>query len=78
MYINKLGSRSYGYIYQKSFHICVIHFVLEKCCFEVVLLKRRLDPLGVKTPEKYLSPSLQTEDLVLYIGTVCRNLSGLP
>ena len=47
MYINKLGSRSYGYIHLKSSHICVIHLVLERCCFEAVLPKKRLRPLGV-------------------------------
>ena len=47
MYINKLGSRSYGYIHLKSYHICVIHLVLERCCFEAVLPKNRLHPLGV-------------------------------
>ena len=48
MYINKLGSRSYGYIHLKSSHICVIHLVLERCCFEAVLSKKRLRPLRVK------------------------------
>ena len=47
MYINKLGSRSYRYIHLKSSHICVIHLVLERCCFEAVLPKKRLRPLGV-------------------------------
>ena len=47
MYINKLGSRSYSYIHPKSSHICVIHLVLERCCFEAVLPKRRLGPLGL-------------------------------
>ena len=47
MYINKLGSRSYGYIHSKSSHIWVIHLVLERCCFEAVLPKKRLRPLGV-------------------------------
>ena len=47
MYINKLDSRSYGYIHLKSFHICVIHLILERCCFEAVLPKKRLCPLGV-------------------------------
>ena len=47
MYINKLGSRSYSYIHLKSFHICVIHLVLERCYFEAVLPKKRLHPLGV-------------------------------
>ena len=41
------GIRSYGYIHPKSSHICVIHLVLERCCFEAVLPKRRLDLLGV-------------------------------
>ena len=48
MYINKLGSRSYGYIHPKSSHICVIHLVLERCCFETVLPKKGLGPLGIK------------------------------
>ena len=48
MYINKLGSRSYDYVHPKSFHICVIHLVSEKCCFEAVLSKNGLGPLGVK------------------------------
>ena len=48
MYINKLSSRSYGYIHLKSSHICVIHLVLERCCFEAVLPQKRLCPLGVK------------------------------
>ena len=48
MYINKLGSRSYSYIHMKSSYICVIHLVLERCCFEAVLPKKRLRPLGVK------------------------------
>ena len=37
---NKLGSRSYAYIHSKNFHICIIHLVLERCYFEVVLSKR--------------------------------------
>ena len=49
MYINKLGSRSYGYIHLKSSRICVIHLVLERCCFEAVLPQKRLRPLGVKS-----------------------------
>ena len=47
MYINKLDSRSYSYIHLKSSHICVILLVLERCCFEAILPKKRLDPLGV-------------------------------
>ena len=31
----------------KNSHIYVIHLVLERCCFEAVLPKRRLGPLGV-------------------------------
>ena len=50
MYINKLGSRSYGYIHSKSSHNCVIHLVLERCCFEAILPKRRFGPLEVKRP----------------------------
>ena len=48
MYINKLDSKSYSYIHPKSSHICVIHLVLERCCFEAILPKRRLGPLRVK------------------------------
>ena len=48
MHINKLGSRSYSYVHLKSSHICVIHLVLERCCFETVLPQKRLGPLGVK------------------------------
>ena len=47
MYINKLGSRSYGYIHLKSSHICVIHLVLERCYFETFLPKKLLRPLGI-------------------------------
>ena len=47
IYINKLGSRSYNYIHSKNSHICVINLVLERCCFEALLLKRRLCPLKV-------------------------------
>ena len=49
MYINKLGSRSYGYIHPKSSHICVNHLVLERCYFEAILPKKRLDPLGINS-----------------------------
>ena len=55
---NKLGSRSYSYIHPKNSHICVIHLVLEKCCFEAVLPKRRLDPLGVKYLQYYQPVSI--------------------
>ena len=49
MYINKLSSRSYGYIHLKSSHTCVIHLVLKRCCFEAVLPQKRLRPLGVNS-----------------------------
>ena len=32
---------------------CIIHLVLERSCFEVVLPKRRLGSLGVKTIDCY-------------------------
>ena len=48
MYINKLGLRSYNYIHPKSSHICVIHLVLKRCCFEAILPKKGLGSLGVK------------------------------
>ena len=63
MYINKLGSRSYGYIHLKSSHICVIHLVLERCCFEAVLPKKRLRPLGVNASQ--LAPGLRTPQFMV-------------
>ena len=56
MYINKLASRSYNYIHLKSSHICVIHLVLERCCFEVVLSKKRLNTLGINLGIVHLQP----------------------
>ena len=57
--INKLGSRSYSYIHLKSSYFCVIHLVLERCCFGVVLPKKRLRPLGVNLPSKGSISSIQ-------------------
>ena len=48
MYINKLGSRSYGYIHLECSCVWVIHLVIERCCFEAILPKKRLRPLVVK------------------------------
>ena len=63
MYINKLGSRSYGYVHLKSSHIWIIHLVLETCYFEAVLPKKRLRPLGVIKKNKAM---LQRYDLFIF------------
>ena len=36
-------------LHTKSSYICVIHLILERCCFEAILPKRRLGPLEVIT-----------------------------
>ena len=80
MYINKLGSRSYGYIHPKSFHICVIHLVLERCCFEAVLPKRRLGPVQVNVHEMLISenysPSLSPKISVVTRSNCSIVMSG--
>ena len=75
MYINKLGSSSYDYIHLKSSHICVIHLVLERCCFEVVLLKKRLRPLGVNLANQQIHFSFQKSKICGQDGGKSRKLS---
>ena len=76
MYIKKLGSRSYGYIHLKSSHICVIHLVLERCCFEAVLPKKRLRPLGVNIITTLFCQTLIINSFVIGVKDECKGIDN--